>query len=126
MGSIGRSEREEQAYQAQLRQSNSAEIIQFPNDEYDEEVANDQAIRQPRSGGWDFPGFRDSIDEVEKRLAGARSDNTLDRLARRLNELDKNITTSMNTAGEYDDTNMLLTYRRRVRGLLKQIKNRRQ
>lgn len=126
MGSIGRSERQEQAYQAQLRQSNSAEIIQFPNDEYDEEVANDQTIQQLRTGGWDFPGFRDSIDEVENRLNRARSDNTLDRLARRLNELDRNITTSINTAGENDDTNMLLTYRRRVRGLLRQIKNRRQ
>ena len=126
MGSIGKSERKEQDYQAQLRQNNSAEVIQFPNDEYDEEVANDQAIQQSRSGGWDFPGFRDSIDEVENRLKGARSDNTLDRLARRLRQLDSNITTSINTASELDDTNMLLTYRRRVRGLLRQIKNRRQ
>ena len=123
MGSIGKSERQEQAYRAQLRQNNSAEIIQFPNDEYDEEVANDQAVKGSSApGGWDYPGIRDSIDKIEAKASRARSANTYADLIKALKSIDRTITTSMNTGDERDDKNALLTYRRRVRTLTRQLK----
>lgn len=118
MGSIGKSESD---YKAQLTQGNN--IVQFPNDAYDEELANDQAVKSSTApGGWDYPGIRDSIDEVEKKASNARSTNTYERLIRRLNELDRTITTSLDTGDERDDKNALMSYRRRTRTLLRQLR----
>lgn len=120
MGSIGSSEND---YKAQLVQS--GKIVQFKNDEYDEELANDSAVQAtPAPGGWDYPGIRDSINEVEAKAANARSTNTYQRLIKRLNELDRTITTSLETGDDRDDKRALMSYRRRTRTLLRQLKER--
>ena len=120
MGSIGKSESN---YKSHLRQNNKGEIIEFPNDAYDEELANDQAVKGSSApGGWDYPGIRDSIDKIEAKAERARSANTYADLIKALKSIDRTITTSMNTGDERDDKNALLTYRRRVRTLTRQLK----
>ena len=122
MGSIGTPSNED--HKDYLVNSNFENL-----DEYDEQVLNDNTVEarssstKPFANGWDFPGIKDSIDEVQLRFENARALNTYERLIRRLNEIDNTISTSLNTLGPGEDKNALLTHRRRTRNLIRQIKN---
>lgn len=116
MGSIG----EHKSY---LQQNNFENL-----DEFDEQVLNDNMIeaqnrQEEFSGGWDFPGIRDSINTLEQKLDKTKSHNTVASIYRQLVSMDTTIKVQYEAASPMEDKNALLTYRRRVRQLLRKIED---
>lgn len=93
----------------------------FKDDGYDEQVRNDNAIKASSGGGWDFRGIGQNVDKLEKQLSNTKSHNTVATIYRRLRSLDSTLTKEMRDTGSFGDSNAALTYRRRIRQMIKKI-----
>ena len=119
MGSTGSNE---SAHKAYLQQGNFDTLS-----EYDEQVLNDAAVSATYTGspyvnGWDFPGIRDRVNELTRRLDNTNSTNAIASIRRALIQQDTIISQNLNENNSNYDRNALLTYRRQVRQALNKIK----
>lgn len=74
-----------------------------------------------KSGGWDAPGNKQRLDDLEKTLNNAKSDRTVERVYSALRNFDRSITTQINFPDEYDDVKVLTAQRRRGRQMMRRI-----
>lgn len=74
------------------------------------------------ANGWDFPGIRDRINELTRKLNNTDNTNTIASIRRALIQQDTIISQSLNENNPNYDRDALLTYRRQVRQALYKIK----
>lgn len=119
MGSTGNNE---SAHKAYLQQGGFDTLY-----EYDDQILNDSAVSAtdtegPYANGWDFPGIRDRVNELTRRLNNTDNTNTIASIRRALIGQDTIISQNLNENNSNYDRNALLTYRRQVRQALNSIK----
>lgn len=105
--------------------NDNGRIIQLPV----ENSRNDNGAETmiDNENGWTYQGIKEYIDNLEDSLSRARSRNTVSSIARALQGQDEQITREIErlhdgTADVKGSEKALMTYRRRVRTLLRKAK----